>query len=211
VRRMTGLVDAARCDIGCHIILETRVQLRVIDVSSNIHQALLSGRILAAPGCTMARDFTHFLKQFLRRFSDLEPEIRAQMSTWVRPGGYCSPRHPTHCGPSSDASGTIQSWSLVDIARRFIQRTRNPCMLRYMTIYDVASNPCLALAVGRVVPAPQRRGRRVGGGGGGWALPAPPAGLRGGAWYIHILNVHPRSICTSHSTFPSVYVSPGRA
>lgn len=57
-------------------------ELQSDDVEVRFRAVKLFGRILAAPGSTVAEDYGHYLDQFLRRFSDKKPEIRVEMVSW---------------------------------------------------------------------------------------------------------------------------------
>ena len=57
-------------------------ELQSDDVEVRMRAVKLCGRILAAPGSTMAKDFSHYLQQFLRRFMDKKTEIRVEMARW---------------------------------------------------------------------------------------------------------------------------------
>jgi len=57
-------------------------ELQSDDTEVRTRAVKLFGRILAAPGCTVARDFGHYLQQFLRRFDDRKTEIRVEMAKW---------------------------------------------------------------------------------------------------------------------------------
>lgn len=57
-------------------------ELQNDDVEVRTRAVKLFGRILAAPGGTVARDFSHYLQQFLRRFMDKKTEIRVEMAKW---------------------------------------------------------------------------------------------------------------------------------
>jgi len=41
-----GLTDSARHVIGYHLIIKTRIQMRVCDVASTVHQSLHDGVVL---------------------------------------------------------------------------------------------------------------------------------------------------------------------
>jgi sister-chromatid-cohesion protein PDS5 len=57
-------------------------ELQNDDAEARVRAVKLFGRILAAPGGTVARDFSHYLQQFLRRFTDKKTEIRVEMAKW---------------------------------------------------------------------------------------------------------------------------------
>lgn len=57
-------------------------ELQNDDAEPRARAVKLFGRILAAPGSAVAKDFTHYLSQFLRRFGDKDAEIRAEMCRW---------------------------------------------------------------------------------------------------------------------------------
>jgi len=57
-------------------------ELQNDDAEPRAKAVKLFGRVLAAPGSTVAKDYAHYLKQFLRRFGDKLPEIRIEMCKW---------------------------------------------------------------------------------------------------------------------------------
>jgi hypothetical protein len=59
---------------------------------------------------------------------------------WVGPDGYCSPRHPTHFEPLSlELSDTSGPGGYCPPRHPTRFQSLNPCLLSYMTSYDVAS------------------------------------------------------------------------
>lgn len=57
-------------------------ELQNDDAEPRAKAVRLFGRVLAAPGSTVAKDYAHYLTQFLRRFGDKLPEIRIEMCKW---------------------------------------------------------------------------------------------------------------------------------
>ena len=58
-------------------------ELQRDDAEARGRAVALFGRVLAAPGSAVAKDFAHYLSQFLRRFGDKSAEIRAEMCRWA--------------------------------------------------------------------------------------------------------------------------------
>jgi sister-chromatid-cohesion protein PDS5 len=57
-------------------------ELQNDDAEPRAKAVKLFGRALATPGSTVAKDYAHYLTQFLRRFGDKLPEIRVEMCGW---------------------------------------------------------------------------------------------------------------------------------
>lgn len=57
-------------------------ELQNDDAEPRAKAVKLFGRVLATPGSTVAKDYAHYLTQFLRRFGDKLPEIRVEMCKW---------------------------------------------------------------------------------------------------------------------------------
>jgi hypothetical protein len=81
-----------------------------------------------------------------------------QQFSAARPGGYGSPRHPTHIEPSGVTLGPGRHYlrrhpthfepsGLTDIARDVMQRMSHPRLSSSMSSYDVVSNICQALGI----------------------------------------------------------------
>jgi sister-chromatid-cohesion protein PDS5 len=58
-------------------------ELHCDDEDARMRAVKVFGRVLAAPGSTVAKDFAHYLTQFLRRFQDKKPEVRVEMLKWA--------------------------------------------------------------------------------------------------------------------------------